>query len=354
MINFFNIVILNKYFKNTTWLFLEKFLRTGVTFIVSIYIIRYLGPYQLGLLSYSQSYVGIFAGLASLGMSEITVKQLVTYPENKNKILGTSLLLKLVVSVFIFLLILVSSLIIKETITIQYLTIILSIGLIFSSFDVIDFFFQANIMSKYPALIRTFVSAIICSIKMYLIFIKANLLTFGFVLVFENFLVMVLLIYFFTKKSSSLLSWSFDKKIAKDILIASFPLLLISIMINIYLKIDQIMLKNMLNIDSVGLYAVAVKLSEFWYIIPVIISQSIFPAIIKSRKLSALKYEKRMQRFYDLLTLISVSIAIIFTFFSEFMVVKILVINLLNQVICFPFTFGQEFLSFIAQQEVNG
>ena len=42
-------------------------------------------------------------------------------------------------------------------------------------------------MSKYPALIRTFVSAIICSIKMYLIFIKANLLTFGFVLVFENF-----------------------------------------------------------------------------------------------------------------------------------------------------------------------
>ena len=74
---------------------------------------------------------------------------------------------------------------------------------------------------------------------------------------------MVLLIYFFTKKSSSLLSWSFDKKIAKDILIASFPLLLISIMINIYLKIDQIMLKNMLNIDSVGLYAVAVKLSNF-------------------------------------------------------------------------------------------
>ena len=94
MINFFNIVILNKYFKNTTWLFLEKFLRTGVTFIVSIYIIRYLGPYQLGLLSYSQSYVGIFAGLASLGMSEITVKQLVTYPENKNKILGTRFIIK--------------------------------------------------------------------------------------------------------------------------------------------------------------------------------------------------------------------------------------------------------------------
>ncbi len=93
-------------------------------------------------------------------------------------------------------------------------------------------------------------------------------------------------------------------------------------MINIYLKIDQIMLKNMLNIDSVGLYAVAVKLSEFWYIIPVIISQSLFPAIIKSRNLSAIKYERRMQRLYDLLTLISVSIAIIFTFFSDFIVVK--------------------------------
>ena len=133
---------------------------------------------------------------------------------------------------------------------------------------------------------------------------------------------MVLSIYFFTQKSSSLIRWSFEKKIAKDILLASFPLLLISIMINIYMKIDQIMLKNMLNIDSVGLYAVAAKLSEFWYIIPVIISQSLFPAIIKSRNLSAIKYERRMQRLYDLLTLISVSIAIIFTFFSDFIVVK--------------------------------
>ena len=48
-----------------------------------------------------------FCWSSKLRMSEITVKQLVTYPENKNKILGTSLLLKLVVSVFIFLLILV-------------------------------------------------------------------------------------------------------------------------------------------------------------------------------------------------------------------------------------------------------
>ncbi len=322
MIDIFINVINNKYFKNTTWLFVEKFFRTGVTFLVSIYVIRYLGPHNLGLLSYAQSYVGIFAGLAKLGMSEITVKQLVIYPENKNKILGTSLILKLIVSIFVFLIILVSSLIFEEKITIQYLIIILSLGLIFSSFDVIDFFFQAKVMSKYPAFIRTLVSVIISFLKIYLIFIKANLLTFGIVFVFENFLVMVLLIYFFTQKSSSLLRWSFEKKIAKDILLASFPILLISIMINIYMKIDQIMLKNMLNIDSVGLYAVAAKLSEFWYIIPVIISQSLFPAIIKSRNLSAIKYERRMQRLYDLLTLISVSIAIIFTFFSDFIVVK--------------------------------
>ena len=141
MIDIFNNVIKNKYFKNTTWLFVEKFFRTGVTFLVSIYVIRYLGPHNLGLLSYAQSYVGIFAGLAKLGMSEITVKQLVIYPENKNKILGTSLILKLIVSIFVFLIILVSSLIFEEKITIQYLIIILSLGLIFSSFDVIDFFF---------------------------------------------------------------------------------------------------------------------------------------------------------------------------------------------------------------------
>ena len=67
-------------------------------------------------------------------------------------------------------------------------------------------------MSKYPAFIRTLVSVIIYFLKIYLIFINANLLTFGIVFVFENFLVMVLSIYFFTQKSSSLIRWSFEKK----------------------------------------------------------------------------------------------------------------------------------------------
>ena len=43
-------------------------------------------------------------------------------------------------------------------------------------------------MSKYPAFIRTLVSVIISFLKIYLIFINANLLTFGIVFVFENFL----------------------------------------------------------------------------------------------------------------------------------------------------------------------
>ena len=64
--------------------------------------------------------------------------------------------------------------------------------------------------------------------------------------------------------------------------IPSFPAIFIHIMykIAIYMKIDQVMIKQMLGADQVGLYAAAVRLSEVWYFIPIVITASVFPAII--------------------------------------------------------------------------
>ncbi len=84
--------------------------------------------------------------------------------------------------------------------------------------------------------------------------------------------------------SYQFLQWRFDKEIGKKIVKDSWPLMFASLMIVVYMKIDQIMLKNMLDATQVGIYAVAVRLSEVWYFIPVLITQSIFPAVINAKK----------------------------------------------------------------------
>ncbi|MFP4486774.1 MAG: oligosaccharide flippase family protein, partial [Campylobacterales bacterium] len=86
-----------KYLFNTNWLFLEKVFRLGVSFFVGIYIARYLGPEQFGMLNYSLSFVYLFGAIAGLGLRSVLIRELVKGDTQKaNKLLGTGFVLQAV------------------------------------------------------------------------------------------------------------------------------------------------------------------------------------------------------------------------------------------------------------------
>ena len=86
---------LKKYFANASWLLVERVLRLGVAFFVGVYVVRYLGPERFGLLSYANSFVGLFAGLAALGLDSIITRELVKTPECRDELLGSAFWLKI-------------------------------------------------------------------------------------------------------------------------------------------------------------------------------------------------------------------------------------------------------------------
>jgi O-antigen/teichoic acid export membrane protein len=100
----------------------------------------------------------------------------------------------------------------------------------------------------------------------------------------------------------------------------SWPLIFGSIAASIYMRIDQVMIKEMLDAEAVGQYAAAVRLSEAWYFIPVVISASLFPAIINAKKVSEKLYYERLQKLYDLMVWTALAIAIPMTFMSDWIV----------------------------------
>ena len=67
-------------------------------------------------------------------------------------------------------------------------------------------------------------------------------------------------------------------KRAQILLKDSWALLLSSIAVVVYMKIDQIMLGQMVGDEAVGIYSAAVRVSEVWYFIPTTIVASVFPA----------------------------------------------------------------------------
>ena len=168
-----------KYFANTSWLMTERILRMTVALLVGIYVARYLGPERFGLLSYANSFVGLFLALATLGLDEVVVRELVKTPELREKLLGTSFCLKLVGTLLMWAAILVVIPFTKNDYQTNILIIIISFGAFFQAFNVIDFSFQAKVKSKYVVHAQ-FVQLIISSIvKIILVVNESPLILFA-------------------------------------------------------------------------------------------------------------------------------------------------------------------------------
>ena len=83
------------------------------------------------------------------------------------------------------------------------------------------------------------------------------------------------------------------------------------------MKIDLIMIKEILDNEAAGFYSAAVRLSEAWYFIPLAISKSLFPSILNSKKISDEVYNKRMIMLYSLMIWMSLTIGVFVNIFGD-------------------------------------
>jgi O-antigen/teichoic acid export membrane protein len=137
---------------------------------------------------------------------------------------------------------------------------------------------------------------------------------------FDVMLAMILLLMFFHRRKQNLFDFRPQLHKMKALLKDSWPLILSGLAAIIYMKIDQIMIGEMLGSYSVGIYSVAVRLSEVWYFIPMVITASVFPSMIEAKKQSEKLYHKRVQQLYTLVIWVAIGIALPMTFLSDWIV----------------------------------
>lgn len=307
----------NRILKNTGYLFSEKVFNLVFSTLVGIYVARYLGPNDYGLLQYSISFISIFIAFATLGTNQIVIRDLVRYPEKETDILGTTFLL-MIISGFIFVIIaIIIGFILNTDSTTRILLIICSSTLIFQAFQVFDYWFQAKILSKYSSLVRS-VSQIISSIlKLIFILIGLNVVYLSLPILLVGLINGILWYFFFHRVRDGSINWNFDRQYAVRLIKDTWPLILAGLSVAVYMRIDQIMLKNMVDSVAVGNYAVAVKLSELWFFIPLTITSSVFPVLVKDRNFDNVKYYNRLQYLFDFMAGLALVIAIPITYFSN-------------------------------------
>lgn len=140
----------NKIMSNAIWIITGKLVQSVLALFVTMMTARYLGPSNYGLIAYAASIVAFVVPIMNLGMSNVFVLEITSFPEDEGKIIGSSVLMCFFSSLACITGIAVYTFCmdVNEPIT-HKVVIIYSILLVFQSFELIQYWFQAKLISKY-------------------------------------------------------------------------------------------------------------------------------------------------------------------------------------------------------------
>ncbi len=302
---------------NTGWLFADRILRMGVGLFVGVWVARYLGVQQFGVFNYATAFVALFSTLSTLGLDAIVVRSIVREPEKRSEILGTAFWLKLLGGIAALLLAVSCIIVVRhdDSLTISLVAILSSVG-IFQAFDTIDLWFQSQLQSKYTVIAKNTAFVVITLVKVILISIHAPLIAFAWSSFGEIGLGAIGLMISYKIRGYSPWLWPWSLPLAKTLLNESWPLILSGVTVMIYMRIDQIMLGQMVGDKAVGIYSAATRISEVWYFIPMAIVSSVSPAIYEAKEVSESLYYERIGKLLGLLSLLSIVVAVPMSFLS--------------------------------------
>jgi len=299
-------------------LFFDKVLRMGVGLFIGVWIARYLGPEQYGLWNYAIAFTAIFGAIASLGLDSIVIRELIRTPENTNVLLGTTFYLKLsaglLACAFPVIIIYVTN---PHDSYLLWIVAVTSAQFIFLSIDTVDIFYQSKILSKYTVIAKNSSFIVFSVLKYLLIMYNAPLIFFIYFTTGEVILASVLLAISYYCTVETKINWKHNFVIAKELLNQSYPIIFSGIIIMVYMKIDQIMLGNILGNKAVGEYSAAIKISEIWYMVPTIAISSLAPFLTKIKMENQIVYYKNLQKLFTFMLWASLIVSVIFLFASD-------------------------------------
>ncbi len=277
------------------WLFFDKVLRMGVGLLVGVWVARYLGPEQFGLFSFALAFVGLFGAIAGLGLQGIVVRDIVRDSTTKEETLGTAAVLQFIGGLIAYGLILGTIFWLRPDDTIaKVLVTILGSMMLFKASEVVVYWFESQVLSKYTIWVQNSSFLVFAAIKIGLILNNAPLIAFAWASIAEALMVALLLGLMLVLRGPQMHHLRITLGRAKSLLKDSWPLLLSGIAIGLAMRIDQIMIGQMMDDAAVGLYSVGVRLSEVFIFLGMSVASSVFPRLIQ---LKEEKFENEFVKF---------------------------------------------------------
>lgn len=311
-----------KVLSNSSWRVGNRAFTMVVGMFVVAIVARYFGAEKYGQFNYALSFVALFSALAGLGFTNLAVKSLIDKEYDEGTVLCTTFYLRvvagLILSLFAFIAI---RLVEPEEKVTHILVLVMSFTTVLRSLEVIEYWVQAHHKAKITSIIRVIVYVVIAGLKLLLVYFNGNLIHYALIFMLDIAIIGTALFIAYFRVRVERSKWRFNFRFAKSILSKSWPLMLSSVMIILYARIDQVMLGVMMpSKTEVGIYSAAVQIAQMWYFVPIAVINSFKPIIMAKKNIDQYSYLKSMQLLYTILACIGIGFGVIILLFSNFIV----------------------------------
>lgn len=308
----------NRVINNAKWIVLCKLAQSVLQLIVGMISARYLGPSNYGLISYAASIVAFAIPIMRLGFDATLVREYVESPDEEGKIAGTSVTLNVISGVAcMFGVIGFSAVSNVNGHTTILVCSLYSISLIFAAVEMIQYWFQYKLLSKYSSVIMLGSYFAVSAYKIFLLVTQKSVYWFAVTHSIEYGLIALCLFAVYYKQGGRLsFSWVLAKKLLKN----SKHYILAALMLVFIQNTDHIMLTLMVGEAENGFYSAAITAAGIFQFVYTAVVDSYRPVILANKKQENSEYSLNMTRLYSLTLYLSLAQSVVFTVGGEIII----------------------------------
>jgi O-antigen/teichoic acid export membrane protein len=286
---------------NAGWMLLDRLLRIVISVLVGAWVARHLGPDLYGELAYVLALLALFYAACSLGLDGPVVRDITQDSQQATTVLGSAFGLRLAAGMVGWVAAIAMVVALRPDDSLAF-TMVAIVGatLLFNPAEVVDLWLQSQGKSRLSVPFRLVAYVVIALVKIGLILTNAPLWAFAAAALLDMALVAVALLWVYRLWPAPGL-WQWDGACALRLLAESWPLMVSALAVGIYMRIDQIMLRELADERQLGLYSAVLPFSQAWHMVPMTVCASLLPRVSQLQQTDPAQYHRRLQQLFSLM-----------------------------------------------------
>jgi len=268
---------------NGIWAVAQQLTTVGLSGLFAIALIRVLPVADYGHFSYATTLGTLGAAVMTGGLQTLAVRELRLRERGTRTVMSSVIVVRELIALAVYILFVAYSAAFAGSGTVIP-TAVACVSVLARVFDAPELYFQSELKTKTPALIRMSVSIAFFVARISAIFLGGSVILFVALFALEYVVATIVIGVVYKRETGNPIvespNWEYTRSIARQ----ASPLALSGVANQINLRVDVILLQSLSGATSVGLYSAAARISEILYIVPTAYMGATFPSLVDLKK----------------------------------------------------------------------